>query len=160
MTELSRQFVPKKSPWQTQRPTLLQIPWPLQVDAVAQTGKVRMIKKCQQVVQLRPKKFGEHRQRLGFEEQIKFCSIAHAAEQPSPLTVFPSSHDSTPRTRPSPQTGLQKDVEDADPVIVGAQVHPTFRVKLEVHDVLQQNTWRCSHPHYSNFDHRKSRRQR
>ncbi len=57
-------------------------------------------------------------------EQTKFVSTAQLPEQPSPARWFPSSQASPPRTSPSPQTGEQKDVDDAFELIEGLHVHP------------------------------------
>src|SRR5436190_1489903 len=63
--------------------------------------------------------------------QAKPISVAQADEQPSPPATLPSSHGSVPRTRPSPQIGVQTDglpphVHPASVVQVAEQPSPAL----------------------------------
>jgi len=68
----------------------------------------------------------EHALRIPAEVvHVQFGSIVQVEEQPSPSVVFPSSHPSAPRRRPSPQIAVQTLGEPE-------QVHPGSTLQLRL----------------------------
>lgn len=64
------------------------------------------------------------------ESHVYPVSIKHPLEHPSPLKVFPSSHSSVPRRKPSPHIALHVSYDDDVPPL---HVYPNSSEQVEEH---------------------------